>query len=306
MSKRHGVVVGVDGSTDSNQALYWAAAEAVRRKAPLTVVSAYDVATVPGATGYGIGPDAMREEAAAVVGRAAEHLAKAREECASQVPEADDISWETVSGSAAGALVDRSATSALVVVGRRGLNAFDRVVLGSVSGVVSARARGPVAIVPFDPVAADSDCPGDVIAAVWRVVAAVDFDEHLGRVLDVAFEEAQHAGVPLLLVHALRSEFIAGPYAMETAWAHENASDVTARLREELDAWQQKYPDVQWTVETARGSIVDVLARRLSRHDLAVIGGRPHAPILGRIFRSDADRLGRDVECPIIVAHEQR
>ncbi|MCK0116525.1 universal stress protein [Isoptericola sp. S6320L] len=306
MSERHGVVVGVDGSTDSDQALYWAAAEAVRRRTTLTVLTTYDVTTVPGSAGYGIGPDAMRDEATVVVGRAAERLAKAREECAGQVPEADDISWETVRGSAAGVLVEHSATSALLVVGRRGLNAFDRVVLGSVSAVLSARARGPVAIVPFDPVAAATACPGDVVGAVWRVAAAVDFDDHLERVLDIAFEEAQHAGVPLLLVHALHSEFIAGPYAMDTAWVHEYAEEATARLHDELSRWEQKYPTVPTTIEMARGSIVDVLTRRLSRHDLVVVGGRPHAPILGRIFRSDADRLGRDVECPILVAHEQR
>lgn len=303
MSERHGVVVGVDGSADSDQALFWAAAEAVRRGTTLTVLSAYDVSTVPGGTGYGIGPEAMHDEATQVVGRAAERLAKAREECAGQVPEADDISWETVRGSAAGALVEHSGSSALVVVGRRGLHAFDRVVLGSVSAVVSARANGPAAVVPFDPVAATADCPGDVVGPVWRVVAAVDFDDHLDRVLDLAFEEAAHAGVPLLLVHALHSEFIAGPYAMETAWVHEYETEATARLQDRLVGAERKHPTVQRTIEMARGSIVDVLTRRLSRHDLVVVGGRPHAPVLGRIFRSDADRLGRDVECPVIVAH---
>lgn len=305
MTRHHGVVVGVDGSTASDQALDWAAAEAARRGTTLTVLNAYDVTTVPGQAGYGVGPEAMRDEASEVVRQAAERLAKARTECAGLVPAVDDISWETIRGSAAGALVDLSGTSGLVVVGRRGRHALDRVVLGSVSAAVSARAKGPVAVVPFDPVAESSACPGDLVGPVWRVVAAVDFDDHLDRVIELAFDEAQQAGAPLLLVHALPSEFIAGPYAMETAWVHQHQGEATARLEDELNRWEQKYPTVEWTIEMAHGSVTDVLTQRLSRHDLVVVGGRRHSPIVGRILRSDADRLGRDVECPVIVAHEQ-
>ncbi|WP_402468728.1 universal stress protein [Isoptericola aurantiacus] len=305
-TRREGVVVGVDGSAPSNQALDWAAAEAVRRHTRLTVVNVYEVTTTPGADAYGIGPEALKDEAEDVIARAADRLAEARERCAGEVPAADDVGWRTERGSAAGALVELSGTSDLVVVGRRGLHGLDRMVLGSVSAAVSAMAKGPVAVVPYDPVAESSACPGDVVGPVRRVVAAVDFDDHLGRVLDLAFDEAHQAGSPLVVVHALESEFIAGPYAMETAWVHRYQDEATTRLEEELGRWHDKYPSVEWSIEMAHGSVVDVLGRRIGAHDLVVVGGRRHSPIVGRLLRSDADRLGRNARCPLLVAHAQR
>ncbi|WP_277210867.1 universal stress protein [Isoptericola croceus] len=305
-TKRYGVVVGIDGSSAGGQALDWAAAEAVRRRTSLTLLSAYEVTTVPLVDGYGLGPEALRAEAQDVVDKALRHLADARVQRPGAVPDADDVDVEVVEGAPAGVLVDRSAASDLVVVGKRGLHALDRLVLGSVSTALSAMARGPVAVVPIDPVALQSVSPADAVGPVWRVVAAVDFDDHLGRVLDRAFDEARLAGAPLVAVHALKQDFIAGPYAAAGAWVHQYQDEALASLHDEMRRWEEKYPTVQWSVEVEHGSSVDVLTSRLGRHDLVVVGGRRHTPIAGRILRSVADRLGRDVTCPMVVAHEQR
>ncbi len=300
---RYGVVVGIDGSPAGEQAMEWAAAEAVRRRTGLTVLTAYEVTTVPYVDGYGLGPAALRAEAQDVGDKALDHLADARRQRPGLVPDAADVDVEVVEGAAAGVLVERSAAAELVVVGRRGLHAVDRLVLGSVSAAVSAMARGAVAVVPIDPVAQRSACPADAVGPVWRVVAAVDFDDHLGRVLDLAFDEARHAAAPLVAIHALAQSFVAGPYAAAGAWVHQYEDEAIASLHEEMRRWAEKYPTVQWSVEVAHGTTIDVLTPRLSRHDLVVVGGRRHTPITGRILRSVADRLTRDVSCPVIVAH---
>lgn len=300
---RYGVVVGIDGSSGGNQAMEWAAAEAVRRRTRLTVLCAYEVTTVPYVDGYGLGPAAMRAEADAVIEKAMRRLSEKRQVRPGTVPDADDIDVEVIEGSPGGMLVERSAMADLVVVGRRGLNVLDRLVLGSVSSAVSAMARGAVAVVPIDPVALESDSPDDAVGPVSRVVAAVDFDDHLDRVLEVAFDEARHAGVPLVAVHALTQDFVAGPYAAAGAWVHQYQDEALASLHDEMRRWAEKYPSVEWTVEVAHGSSAEVLVSRLDRHDLAVVGGRRHTPIAGRIMRSVADRLARTVPCPVIVAH---
>lgn len=300
---RYGVVVGIDGSPAGEQAMEWAAAEAVRRRTGLTVLTAYEVTTVPYVDGYGLGPAALRAEAQDVGDKALDHLADARRQRPGLVPDAADVDVEVVEGAAAGVLVERSAAAELVVVGRRGLHAVDRLVLGSVSAAVSAMARGAVAVVPIDPVAQRSACPADAVGPVWRVVAAVDFDDHLGRVLDLAFDEARHAAAPLVAIHALAQSFVAGPYAAAGAWVHQYEDEAIASLHEEMRRWAEKYPTVQWSVEVAHGTTIDVLTPRLGRHDLVVVGGRRHTPITGRILRSVADRLTRDVSCPVIVAH---
>ncbi|ANC32348.1 universal stress protein [Isoptericola dokdonensis] len=304
MNTRRAVVVGVDGSSASDQALDWAAAETVRRAAWLTVVSAYELVNAPGPAEFGVGLEDLHRAAQANVWRAMSRLDGARER-GCLVPDAADVTGEVVHGHPAGSLVDLSATSDLVVVGRRGLNGFARLVLGSVSAAVSAQARGPVAVVPDDPVAARSRCPADEVGPVWRVVAAVDFDDHLGRVLGQAFEEARHAQVPLLVVHALDRERSPVEHAYEAQWVRGYRDEAVAALHDELVRWQDKYPRVAWTTTVERGRPVDLLAATVQRRDLLVVGGRPHAPITGRILRSVADRIGRDVGCPVVIAHHQ-
>jgi nucleotide-binding universal stress UspA family protein len=302
-TKSYGVVVGVDGSSAGDQALQWAAAEAVRRRSRLTLLTAYEVTTAPLADAYGSGPAELRAKAEDVRDEALRRLDELRHQRPAAVPEAGDIDHEVVEAAPAGVLVERSSVSELVVVGRRGLHALDRLVLGSVSAALLARARGAVAMVPTDPVALQSASAADVVGPVWRVVAAVDFDDHLGRVLDVAFEEARHAGAPLVAVHALTEELLAGPYAMAGGWVHEYRDEAVASLQDEMRRWQDKYPTVHWTVQVEHGSGADVVASRLGRHDVVVVGGRRHSPVMGRVLRSVPDRLGREAPCPVIVVH---
>ncbi|WP_407320298.1 universal stress protein [Isoptericola halotolerans] len=304
-TKRYAVVVGVDGSSAGDQALEWAAAEAVRRRERLTVLTAFEVTTMPLADTYGMGLASLRESAEDVSGQAMRRLAELRRRRPGSVPAAEDVDHEIVEGAPAGVLVKRSEISELVVVGRRGLNALDRLVLGSVSAALLAMAKGTVAVVPTDPVALRSASAADVVGPVWRVVAAVDFDDHLGRVLDLAFDEARHAGAPLVAVHALTEEFLAGPYAIAGGWVHEYRDEAKERLQEELRRWEEKYPTVHWSVQVEHGSDADVVASRLGRHDVLVVGGRRHTPVMGRVLRSVPDRLGREAPCPVIVAHAQ-
>ncbi|AEG45491.1 universal stress protein [Isoptericola variabilis] len=292
---RRGVVVGVDGSDAGYRALDWAATEAVRHDARLTVLGAYVVPVTPGSVGYGVGPDDLRAQAEDVVGGALRRLAATRTRWPGSVPDPEDVDGDVVRSSAAAALVQRSCTSDLVVVGRRGLSTFDRVVLGSVSSAVSAMAAGAVAVVP-----------GDVEAEpVWRVVAGVGRDDRAGHVLGLAFEEAERSGAPLVVVHALEQERVAGLTADELAWVQRYRDDVTTGLREEAERWSEKFPRVRWSLEVRPGPAADVLLRAADPRTVLVVGGRRHTPLAGRILGSVPDRLVRHAPCPVIVAHEQ-
>ncbi len=293
---RRGVVVGVDGSDAGDRALDWAASEAVRHGARLTVLSAYVVPVTPAAVGFGLGPEEMRAQAEDVVGRALRRLADARIRRPGSVPDAADVDGQVLRSSPAAALVQRSSTTDLVVVGRRGLNTFDRVVLGSVSSAVSAMANGPVAVVP-----------GDVeIGPVWRVVAGVDSDDRAASVLGIAYEEAERAVAPLTVVHAIEQDRVAGITNDELAWALRYREDVTANLHEEAMRWSEKHPGVPWSLEVRSGGAADVLRHHVDRNTVLVVGGRRHTPLAGRILGSVPDRLVRHAPCPVIVAHEQR
>ena len=147
------IVVGVDGSPESREALRWALAEAQLRKTPVRALSAWDmpigvssIASPLGMPGYEpLGP----ETAEAIGAGAAARLAAVVAEVVEEVPEAGDVrvEQEVVEGHPANALVRASEQEELLVVGSRGHGGIGGMLLGSVSQACAQHARCPVVIV---------------------------------------------------------------------------------------------------------------------------------------------------------------
>jgi nucleotide-binding universal stress UspA family protein len=141
-----GIIVGVDGSGHSQQALEWAMKEAATRQAALTVLTVDPVA-LSAWTGAPI-----RSEADEPAREHAEQAAKqAADEAAGHLTgEAQPISVtvRAVSGNPAEELINASRDADLVVVGSRGAGGFSRLMMGSVSNQVAHHAQCPVAIIP--------------------------------------------------------------------------------------------------------------------------------------------------------------
>ncbi len=149
------IVVGVDGSESSRAAARWAVAEGALRHATVEAVHAWDVPMIFGPVGGGFPYDtdglggAARELLDEVVDEAvAETAARAG---------ATPVAVErTVSpGGPASSVLDAAKGADLVVVGRRGVGGFHRLLLGSVSEHVARHAPCPVVVMP--PQAATDD-----------------------------------------------------------------------------------------------------------------------------------------------------
>jgi nucleotide-binding universal stress UspA family protein len=140
------VVVGIDGSPISEQALAFAFAAASARHAPLLAVHAWDVdrafdPAVPGAAGWSSVRDLEDVERVVL----AERLAGWRE----RYP---DVPVETslLTERPAEALERLSKKAQLVVVGSRGRNRVSGMVLGSTSQHLIVHAGSPVAVIRPD------------------------------------------------------------------------------------------------------------------------------------------------------------
>ncbi|GHJ44553.1 universal stress protein [Catellatospora sp. TT07R-123] len=134
------IVVGVDGSAESDVALRFAFDEAQRRGCGVTAVHAWLGPITTGAAGmpFVYDMDTLRAQEESVVETA---LAPYRE----QYPHVETHRM-TVESSAAAALTEHSMGAALVVVGCRGLGGFSGLLLGSVSQALIHHAGCPVVV----------------------------------------------------------------------------------------------------------------------------------------------------------------
>lgn len=138
-----GIVVGVDGSGGSHQALEWAVNHAALEHLPLTVLTIHEAA-VSAWTGNPItyGEDRAAEEKAQQAAR------EAVDKAISQLGvRPDSTTVRAVSGAPAQALIEASQDADLVVVGSRGAGGFASLQTGSVSSQVASHAACPVVVV---------------------------------------------------------------------------------------------------------------------------------------------------------------
>lgn len=283
------IVAGVDGSEQALRAVEWAAREAVRRKAPLRIVS---VSAMPSRMRpYGAAPatvaDTLHKISAQVL---AEALTRVRE-VAPGLP----VDAELVAGAPAPALTSCCAGASMLVVGARGAGGFRAMVLGSVSRYVAMHAPCPVVVAHEDD-----------MAVLREIVVGVGDPAEADGSLGFAFEEASIRGARLTAIHALDPlPWAALRYGEDTSlteaavmaaegadaasdpgvFARADKAAATVELAEVIDGWRDKYPEVPVTQDVVQGHPGRMLAAYTARADLLVIGrhGGPHRAGLGSI-----------------------
>jgi nucleotide-binding universal stress UspA family protein len=140
-----GIVVGVNGSPNSEHALDWAMRQAAALHAPLTVVAVHEVAKSYWGGIPVIGP-ADRPLLEKLQQAAEEVTQKAASRLSDSAPAS--VSVRAVNGFVVKELVDASQDADMVVVGARGGGSLTRLLMGSVSSEVVQHSACPVVIVP--------------------------------------------------------------------------------------------------------------------------------------------------------------
>ncbi|MER6098484.1 universal stress protein [Streptomyces sp. NPDC001728] len=136
------VVVGVDGSPASREALRWAVRHARLTGATVDAVGVYDV---PGATGWSAPPvDAAFDEE-----QARQALTEELEGVLAEIGDVPLVE-NLVRGTPAKILIEAARGAELLVVGSRGRGGFASLLLGSVSQQCAVHAPCPVVIVRPD------------------------------------------------------------------------------------------------------------------------------------------------------------
>lgn len=134
------VVVGVDGSSSSSEAVEWAANQAALTGAALVLLAAWHIPAMAYGSMVPMPQDLdLRGATGDLVGKVADAIEK-------QHPGLD-IVRKVVEGQPALALVEEAEGADLLVVGSRGHGAFAGMLLGSVSEYCVTHASVPVVVV---------------------------------------------------------------------------------------------------------------------------------------------------------------
>lgn len=270
---RTDVVVGVDGSAPSRQALRWAAAEAARRGSRLRVVHAYRPPWLVGEIAARADLDSVaRARAQGVVGDAVE-LARA---AAPDTP----VSGTAVCCHPVPLLTENAGANSLIVVGSRGHGGFGSVLLGSTGLQLATHATGPVAVVR-----------GHTDRDTAPVVVGADGSAGSDVAVGTAFEAAAARGCFLTAVHAFAG----------TTDARSRAAD-DAELRGWLEPWRNKFPEVAVETVAAPGDAASALTALSSTAQLLVVGTRGRGGFTGLLLGSVGQKLIQYAYCPVLIA----
>ncbi|MFE9021115.1 universal stress protein [Streptomyces sp. NPDC007808] len=264
------LVVGIDGSEASLEAVDWAADEAVLHGVPLHLLHAA----------------ARDHEASELIDAASERVRKGAPSV--------QLSSEVLHEDATAALVDEGRNAYALVLGSRGLGGLSGMLLGSVSLAVAARADCPVVVV--------RGAAEHRNTRFGNVVIGVEEGEGSGTAVQFAFREAHARHCRLVAVHAWSAPFgaistphVSSPYAPRTH-RRPPARVLDDALREASE--QYRAPVSRRVIE---GPARQALLEAASEADLLVVGARRRQGHLGLQLGLINHAVLHHAPCPIAV-----
>lgn len=291
------IVAGTDGSEESLAAVGWAAAEAVRRRVPLSIVHVVDPRHGP-APAYA---SPLRHDRAGrlrhdLPHRARSALARASQRAAQAAPGVD-LRTGAVFGRTAEVLTALTVRAPLLVIGTRGAGGFPGLRLGSVALGLACRARCPVVFAPVG--------SGPVVG---EIVVGIDDCDEAAAALGFGFGEADARGARLTALHVWaqpRAGRLEGyrDWVLSVGPVNQGAA---ALLAERVAPWRDKYPDVVVTESTVHGHPGRALALASRGADLVVVGGCRRGPAsvpgLGQLGYA----MLHHAQCPVALIPDAR
>ena len=189
------IIVGVDGSEPSYDAVRWAAHEARRRKAALRLVSCYTMPAYGGVDGAiypsSIDVETLKQESVGIVRHAMQIV---RDIDPQLVVEGMTPMTTPVIG-----ITTSAENGDEIVVGATGHSGVLNGLVGSVTTGVTHRAHVPVIVVPSD---APTHTQTRIGEAMKTIVVGVDGSPESLLALEWAYAEALASGAELNVVHA--------------------------------------------------------------------------------------------------------
>jgi nucleotide-binding universal stress UspA family protein len=283
------ILVGVDGSAQSLEAVSWAVGQATRDHRPLVI------ATATGRHAPVLGGPVQTPASRMARRIAGRRHVEAALKVAKQATPGLRIETLVRPTSARLMLMGLADQAHLVVVGSRGLGPIGSVALRSVSVAVASGANAPVVVVRT---------PG-YLAQTPRIVVGTDGTPASTEALEFAFAQASSRRVPLSVV-LCTSDAVVGVHGGDVLPAEtpHHAEDQLL-LAESVAGLQEKYVDVAADLRVARGPAAEYLVQASTDADLVVVGARGHhgpgASFVGSVSQNVIERA----HCSVAVVHRR-
>jgi nucleotide-binding universal stress UspA family protein len=285
------ILAAVDGSASSYQAVAWAAAEAALHRCALHIVTSMAIPT-------GFGPGiSMGEADLEWMRRDGERILTEAARVARTASPGDEpaITTEVSFERVIPLLIERSAQARMLVVGSRGLGAFQRGLLGSVSTATTHHAHCPVAVI-------HGISAIDAVSAGQPVLVGVDGTANSVPAVELAFEEASRRKVDLVALHAWSDT--SGLDVPVRGWdgARESAEAV---LAENLAGWSERYPDVAVRRIVTADRPARSLLEESANTQLVVVGTHGRGGFASTVLGSTSNALLHSIDVPMIVVRSR-
>ena len=283
------LIVGVDGTEGSVEALRWAAHEAARRNWPLHVITcaelpvAVEAGMIGGGSITGSAMDSIVTEQEAINQRAV-NLARS-------FGLDIEVSGETVLGAPAYALVGASQSADIIVVGATSHPGRLTDMLGSVATLVAHRAKCPVVVVH-----GNDRRSGDI----HRIAVGVDGSAGSDAALRWAIDEAIRCDAELMLVHGWIY-----PYLGPRTGVSEPRDDMRLDAMRTLEASALKLLELAPAVRShsiiSEQSPAKAVIDAGKNADLVVVGSRGHGGFASLLLGSVSRTILQHASVPVVV-----
>ena len=292
MTQEDIVVVAVDGSPASHNAVRWAANTANKRGIPLRLASSYTMPQFLYAEGM-VPPQELFDD---LQSETMEKIDEARAVAHEVAPELK-IGHTIAEGSPIDMLLDMSRDVTMIVMGSRGLGGLSGMVMGSVSAAVVSHASCPVVVVREDNTVDESTKYGPV-------VIGVDGSDVSAKATEIAFAEADARGAELVAVHTWMDmqvqASLAGLSAAQQQWEEVEREQIDM-LTERLQPMTDKYPNVEVRKVITRDRPVRALVESSEGAQLLVVGSHGRGGFKGMLLGSTSRALLQSAPCTIMV-----
>ena len=296
------ILVGLDGSENSESAMWWAVDIAIESKRSLRLLTCYSLPAMIGlgvSAGY-VGPLLTSDEIRDLDALHRNVIEDLKAKILANHPE---LVIETCldQGSPVMALLKASEDSSMIVIGTKGVGSGHALLMGSVSYAVAHRAECPVVLVPED---AKRTSAGRVVVGIDGSKGALDAANWA-----LHFAEDMHRDLELITAwhypySAMSPEFgvMSGPDIDELRLAMlRDARKLVNRVKKHLS--DDEGSRVSISAEVIEGSAADALVEHTTPQDILVVGSKSHSLIAAVLLGSTAVGVAHRSKCPVVIVH---